>query len=183
MIKMYAGIGARKTPKEILDIMRSTSHFLAYDGFCCNTGAALGADQAFANGAAGAQGGLQLMLPWASYEKDWISSLRTATYRPNIIVLDKHMHTTAFESVKLFHPAPNNLSDVVIKLHARNHMIIEGAKFVVCWTPEGRVTGGTGQALRIAASMGITVYNLGLPATLKAFQEKINDRLADDIPF
>ena len=36
--------------------------------------------------------------------------------------------------------------------------------FVVCWTPGGEVTGGTGQALRIAADpqYNIPVFNLAL---------------------
>ena len=52
------------------------------------------------------------------------------------------------------------------KLHARNWQIMMGhndktpVKFVVCWTPEGLVKGGTAQALRIADDMQIPVYNI-----------------------
>jgi hypothetical protein len=62
-------------------------------------------------------------------------------------------------------------------LHARNtHQILgpnlepaDPARFVICWTPNattdglGRHTGGTGQALRIAATHGINVFNLARP--------------------
>lgn len=33
--------------------------------------------------------------------------------------------------------------------------------FILCWTDGGRVTGGTGQALRMAPDLGIPVINLG----------------------
>lgn len=183
MIKMYAGIGARKTPEDILQIMRSTGRLLAYDGYCCNTGAAKGADQMFAIGAASGQGQVQLMLPWASYEKDWVNGLGGPTYYPDILIINNILNADAFISVNNFHPAPENLSDAVKKLHARNHMIIKGVEFIACWTPGGEVVGGTGQALRIAASMGIPVYNLGIPKTLEAFKQKIAERALGEIPY
>ena len=34
------------------------------------------------------------------------------------------------------------------------------AEFVLCWTADGEASGGTGQALRIAASHGVPVFNL-----------------------
>jgi hypothetical protein len=34
--------------------------------------------------------------------------------------------------------------------------------FIVCWTPYGEVTGGTGQALRIAKANEIAIYNFGV---------------------
>jgi cell division GTPase FtsZ len=55
----------------------------------------------------------------------------------------------------------------VRKLHARNAMIVLGKNlddpvdFIICWTPGGTGSGGTGQALRIARAYGIPVYDLG----------------------
>ena len=40
------------------------------------------------------------------------------------------------------------------------------ADLVVAYTPKGQVTGGTGQALRMAGNLGIPVRNLGDPAVL-----------------
>ncbi len=42
------------------------------------------------------------------------------------------------------------------------------AKMIVAWTPGGQITGGTGQALRMAQSYGIPVRNLGNPQTLQS---------------
>ena len=176
MIKMYAGIGARNTPGEILQVMTNTSHLLAHDGYCCNTGAAKGADQAFAIGAALGKGQVQLMLPWANYEKEWVSVLGGPGFFPDVIIINEVINTDAFMSVEQFHPAPGNLKQAVRKLHARNYMIIKGVQFIVCWTPGGEVVGGTGQALRIAASMNIIIYNLGVPEMLEAFKAKIAAR-------
>ncbi len=55
---------------------------------------------------------------------------------------------------------------------ARNALQIMGpnmdrpADLVVAYTPGGEVVGGTGQALRMAGSLGIPIRNLGDPATL-----------------
>ncbi|MBB6125422.1 DUF736 family protein [Sphingobium subterraneum] len=37
------------------------------------------------------------------------------------------------------------------------------ADFVLCWTADGEASGGTGQAIRIAAAHGVPVYNFQRP--------------------
>lgn len=65
-----------------------------------------------------------------------------------------------------FHPAWDRCSQYAKNLHARNAAIILGkglddpVKFVVCWTKDGKATGGTGQGIRIAESLCIPVFNL-----------------------
>jgi hypothetical protein len=52
------------------------------------------------------------------------------------------------------------------KLMARNcHQVLgqdlkTPVDFIVCWTKNGNINGGTGQALRIAKKLNIPVYNL-----------------------
>ena len=53
---------------------------------------------------------------------------------------------------------------------ARNFFQVFGTKIphrktdlIVCWTPQGKGRGGTGQALRIAKEESIGVVDLGLP--------------------
>ena len=166
----YAGIGSRQTPPEILKIMFDSAVILAQEGYICSTGACIGADQAFANGAVSMNGQIELCLPWASYESGWISTL------PSILVQSKLLlksHVAAYDSVNLFHPAAKKLKQAVVKLHARNYLIIEGSSFVICWTPEGKETGGTRQGIRVAKHLGIPVYNLGNPNTYDAFIKRI----------
>ena len=172
----YAGIGARKTPIHIIEMMRETAVLLAKDGYTCNTGAALGADQAFANGAASVNGHVQLFIPWANYEKEWIANVGGPGFFPDIYVANPVINTAAFNSVNQFHPAPDNLSKAVKALHARNWLILNNTEFVICWTPNGQTTGGTGQAIRIAEYYGKHVYNIGDTGTLAAFEAKIEER-------
>ena len=156
-MKTYAGIGSRETPPKLLALMKIIGIILASKGYILNTGAAKGADQAFANGASIVKGKINIFLPWPTYESEWISTLQQNV---NVTVLDKNKHTAAINSVKL-HPAFNRLSRPVINLHARNYLIIENVDFVICYTPNGETVGGTGQGIRIANSLGKPVLNLG----------------------
>jgi len=169
---IYAGIGSRQTPPDIIKIMHDSAILLAKEGYVCNTGAALGADQAFAQGAVIGGGVVDLKLPWSTYEEKWISSLRVMSTNVITTVLtfdDKD----AYNSVTQLHPAAAALKQAVMKLHARNYLIIQPAKFVICWTPEGKEVGGTGQGIRIANMLGITIYNLGNAETLTAFKQHL----------
>jgi hypothetical protein len=88
------------------------------------------------------------------------------------------------------HPAWERLSPGPRALHARNcHQILgrdlnDPVSFVVCWTPDGATTnpgpstGGTGQALRIAAAHGISVFNLARPEDLERIQKFISPTTA-----
>ena len=57
-------------------------------------------------------------------------------------------------------------------MHTRNVEIILGyeldspVKFLLCWTPGGRETGGTALGIRVARANGVPVYNLAKPAGL-----------------
>ncbi len=116
------------------------------------------------------------MLPWPSYEKEWVAMLSNLPTGNVLVHPITSLHTAAFESVKQFHPNPAALKQSVTKLHARNYMIIENTHFVVCWTPGGELKGGTAQGIRIAESLGIYVYNLGDPTVLAAFEDKLEQR-------
>lgn len=141
---IYAGIGSRQTPQHVLQLMYSMAYMHAVGGATLRSGGARGADSAFAAGARAADGVTEIF--------------RAADARP-----------WTQETVDRFHPAPEKLSPYVRQLHGRNAMIILGefsnqpVDFIVCWTPDGKITGGTGQALRIAKRFGIPVLNLGDP--------------------
>ena len=127
---------------------------MAYSGWVLKTGAALGADQAFARGAADANGLVELCLPWASYEKEWVQTL---SWKSNVklnILSDRD--TEAYASVVKYHPAPDKLTRGAKALHARNFLILRDVSFVIAFTA-GKTTGGTWQGIRIAESLGIQV--------------------------
>lgn len=176
MTQVYAGIGSRKTPAEIITVIKKIAILLALDGKTLSTGAALGADQAFAEGANMAHGKINLHLPWATYEQAWRNTLGNITTS----VLGKN-DSSAFKSVEDYHPAAAKLTQGPKALHARNFNIITKplVDFIVCWTTNGTMTGGTGQALRIADALQIKIYNLGDPATLEAMLGALERRSSE----
>ncbi len=168
----YAGIGSRETPANVLQVMSDIAVLMAIDGHICCTGAALGADQAFANGANRVHGAIELSIPWNTYEFAWSCTLHNV----KSTAYDANVHKAAADSVHKFHPYAAKLKQGAFKLHARNYLIIDGCALVICWTTDGKASGGTGQGIRIAESLGIPVYNLGNAEVLQAFVDRINAR-------
>lgn len=163
--KIYAGIGARATPSEVLRLMTQLAGRMESDGWRLRSGGARGADAAFE---AGVQDPSRraIYLPGASFNQrqagssGYIDSTRLPGWEQ------------ALETVARYHPAPERLSPFARDLMARNAMQVMGpnmdrpADLVVAYTPGGEVVGGTGQALRMAGALGIPIRNLGDPATL-----------------
>lgn len=174
---IYAGVGSRETPDNILKIMTKCAILLAHDGYICSTGAAVGADQAFAEGSNLSKGTTHLHLPWKTYEKEWVSSLQG----DNIFYILNKGDIEAYNSVEMFHPAYDNFCNKpgTVALHARNYNILKKptqVQFIICWTKNGDYIGGTAQAMRIADHFKIPIYNLGKPNILLAFIKKIEQR-------
>ena len=79
------------------------------------------------------------------------------------------LFTVDEEATKLaenYHPAWDSLSPITRLLMIRNGYQVLGknlndpVEFIVCWTPGGKIKGGTGQALRIAKAFNIPVFNM-----------------------
>jgi len=145
-MKIYTGVGSRKTPHQILQVMRRLALKLASDGWICRSGGAAGADSAFAAGAGSS----------------------AEIYRP------EQATPAALSMAASVHPAWSRCHEPARRLHARNCFQVLGlsldapSKFLVCWTPDGAVsgadcsirTGGTGMAIRLAEKHGVPVRNL-----------------------
>lgn len=156
LAKYYTGIGSRETPDDILHFMREVGVVMASAGWILRSGGADGADTAFEIGAwQGRDKPLaQIFLPWKGFNG-------------NLSPLESPAPWT-FPIAQKFHPAWGRLSSGGRLLMARNIHQCLGTNpydpistFLVCWTKGGKIAGGTGQALRIAGSYGIPVYNLG----------------------
>lgn len=168
MRKMYyAGIGSRKTPDDILVLMEQLGNKLREDCMILRSGHAPGADQAFERGAGGAA---QIFLPWATFEQD-VPFSASRDPETSVVVhptIFNSPQSVAFDVAAQVHPAWANLSHGAQNLHARNvHQILGPdlsrampVEFVICWTPEGIVQGGTATAIRLAEKHRIKVYNL-----------------------
>lgn len=144
---VYAGIGSRDTPPNILTVMRFLGASMLQKGFRLRSGGAVGADSAFAEGAA-----------MNGFVANSMVDIFTAA--------DAQKHDEWFAHARQFHPAWRLCSEHAKALHARNSAIVMGATlndpvdFVICWTKTGKATGGTGQGIRIAQAHQIKVFNL-----------------------
>lgn len=155
----YAGIGSRMTPEPILKFMRSAALRLYQDGWTVRTGGAEGADTAIEGGATpfGDYSRCELYLPWAGF----------VHRQPSEVERDQPQQE-AYEIARRYHPAWDRLSRGGRALHARNvHQMLGPdvtkpvpSRFVLCWTPDARGGGGTGQALRIARDLRVPVFDL-----------------------
>lgn len=149
---IYAGIGSRKTPANVLINMQAFASMFAYNGHTLRSGHAQGADTAFEVGH------------------------RAVTFdNMQIFPVTGPIRSTWLDMTAKFHPAWDACGDFAQKAHARNCAIVMGenldnpVNFIICWTPNGGPTGGTGQALRIAAHYKIPVFNMFVDDWLNNF--------------
>lgn len=160
MPNFYAGIGSRETPLGVLQDMAGVAKELAEIGWVLRSGGANGADSAFEEGHMSCEGAPapEIILPWWGYNNS-----------ENGVALDA-LHVaprfTAMREAAKHHVDFDALSPAVKKLHTRNVIIIRGkellspVKFVLCWTKDGRDTGGTGMGIRVARAHNIPVLNM-----------------------
>jgi hypothetical protein len=171
--RAYAGIGSRETPADILPFMCSIACALEARGMKLRSGGADRADEAFGMGAS--IGSREIFTPWASY-----GPRRGAAPPPDAIPLAGSKHEAACMALAAeHHPTwhvpegePGYLTKGARLLHARNgqqalgRALDDPSAFVLCWTKGAAGGGGTGQAIRIARSRDIPVFDLADPKTL-----------------
>lgn len=138
----YAGIGSRKAPVPMLRLAYGIGRMYAIDGYTLRSGGAEGMDRAFERGVDFERGSKEIFTMNNGYD-DW-----------------------AWKVTERFHPAPYKLTRSGFLLHNRNAKIVLGndgddpVDFVICWTQDGGLKGGTAQALRIAQHYDIPIFNL-----------------------
>lgn len=149
----YAGIGSRETPLDIIHLFKKVAYYLSVKKFILRSGGAKGADKAFETGCDNFNGQKEIYLPWPYFEGSG-SIFNEPTKE-------------AYEIAEKFHPYWHNLSQGARKLQARNSHQVLGldlntlSKFIICWTKNGKSSGGTGQAIRIARAYNIPVFDAG----------------------
>jgi hypothetical protein len=164
---LYAGIGSRQTPPAAIELIEASAARLAERGWVLRTGLSAGADQAFYRGACSRGGRVELYLPWPGFEAD----ARLQGEGEGILELPRPS-AGAYELAACFRESWDGLDLRARQLLARDGHQVLGPDlatpvgFVVCWTADGSLdgrgahVGGTGQALRIARSHRIPVFNL-----------------------
>ncbi len=174
----YAGIGSRETPEAILNAFEKLGEKLGEMGFILRSGRAPGADSYFEMGANKIGAETEIYIPWKNFPKDSPLAKNPAIA---LETLDIKQQLKAVESVNRYHPAPERLSQGAMKLMARNYCQLYGraidapiSSFIVCYTKDGKASGGTGQAIRMANDMNIPVLNAhGFEKNPEAFIDKV----------
>ncbi len=151
-------MGSREIPNNITELIKELSERLARREWVLRSGAAEGADTAFEYGCDYAGGEKEIFLPWSNF-----NGSRSQFNEPSEM---------AIHIAEKYHPSWKYLKGWAKKLMARDvHQVLgedcqTPVEFVVCWTLDGsegkttKVTGGTGQAIRLAFDLGIPVFNL-----------------------
>lgn len=183
----YAGIGSRRTPLFVRNQMTNAARQMAQNGWWLRSGYAEGADQAWGLGAAqrAEQTNIDkwtMYLPWAGYNR--------APYGDNRFVVPEF--TDELRTIAAFHHYRwDELSEPVRKLMMRNVAIVLGpdtrqhVDCVLCWTNDGKASGGTGHAMRVARYYNIPVFNLANEEDRKGASAFVydNESVYWDIPW
>jgi len=164
MTKFYAGIGSRATPPSVLLTFARIAKRLEALGYTLRSGGAAGADTGFEMGVQNPKN-KEIYLPWKGFNNS----------QSELFVISEGATIMASQ----FHPRWSALKPAGRKFMARNcyqvlgYNLIEPVDFIVCWTPNGQVTGGTGQALRMAAEFNIPVINFGQEDLLRSPMDEL----------
>lgn len=191
---VYAGIGRRECPEPVIQEIKVLASTLAskYNA-TLRSGAAAGADTAFEYGAIAGNGPREIYLPWSGFNNRYCCK--------QVMHLPQQLEVVERVAAN-YHPAWNRCSPAARKLTARNVLILLGkdpelvplagaegvvfnvqssrpVDFVICWTERGQITGGTGNAIRVAQAYNIPVFNLGIPSD----KQMLYQALSEDVDY
>lgn len=170
----YAGIGSRETPQDVCRKMFTAGRILWEAGLTLRSGGASGADTAFEFGALCAANGQESVDDAAALRKspetNWDRiEIHLPYERFNSHPSPRYGSTKEARHIaSQYHPRWDILSCTGRDFMGRNAYQILGrdlgtpVSFVLCWTPKGKISGGTGQALRHARDLEIPVLNFGI---------------------
>ena len=153
--RAYAGIGSRSITSEEAALLRGLAKRLAEVGYWLYSGNAVGADQAFEEGA-GAKA---------------VAFLPGEEYNPEVgreAIRCKEITSDALRTARELHPKGSKMSPRTWLLMARNVQIVDGipgfppVEFVLCCADPkpGGVAGGSAMAFQVAKRRGIPFINL-----------------------
>ena len=174
--KVYAGVGSRETPQEVLNAMRSCASKLAEGGWTLRSGAAPGADTWFEIGCDDAGGSKEIYLPWASFRG------RTVGHRGAKLPGREALPRLEGLAKKYWDPSKcpwSRLRSSTRSIMTRNVCQVLGehgdepAQAVLYWTPLPE-SGGTTQALRIARAHDIPCIRIGADTTSEKLLAQLN---------
>ena len=156
MALIYAGIGPRDTPDNIVNIMLTLGRNMAERGHTLRSGASGNADIAFERGCDGANGEKEIYLPWPGFGRRH--------------GLDKGIKGWPSRAAQDFaaemHPAWDKCDRDARLFLSRNMNILRGWHFekhcdlLITWQHEGKTSGGTLFTVNVAKALKIPVFDL-----------------------
>lgn len=182
---VITGIGSRETPQEDLEFLTKLGAATEARGWRGRSGGAGGADLAFEKGFKDPRN-IDVIVPWRGFlpmkmnEKqvsDYLGRQRPSSGPGAPVMLSGEKKNEAERIASQFHPAWDKCTSGAKSLHTRNVPQVLGldlrskTDLVVCYTIDGKATGGTGQAMRIAMNEGIPIANLKIPEERKLLEE------------
>lgn len=155
----FAGIGSRAMPEELIPTVEFLTQELIQLGFILRSGGAAGADSFWENAYDKFGGQKEIFLPYKNFNDN-----------PSPLFL-KDVDEDSDEGLiaAKYHPKWNQLPEYAKRFHIRNTSQVLGSnvydnrqwsEFIICWTPEAKMKGGTAQAMRIANGFMIPIFNL-----------------------
>ena len=174
----YAGIGSRETPEDILGLMVAIAKVMQERGYIMRSGAAIGADSAFEAGITD-DSMKEIYLPKKGFEGRFDGILLSgAVYdKAQEMALQNHPNPDALFYDKK--PGGRSKPKFAALAHTRNMAQVLGrnldkkAMVILAYTPDGAASGGTGQAIRVAESLGVPVLNLRRPEIREAVMKHL----------
>ena len=151
-MKFFCGVGSRETPQFIQELFTWIAQELTNSGYILRSGGAPGADMAFEKGASKKQ----IWLPWLGFngnDSSYVYSKELTIDIVQLVINKQHW---------------DRLSEAGKKLHCRNvHQVLGNlidepiSDFVICWTKNAEIVGGTATAIKLANKFDIPVFNFG----------------------
>jgi hypothetical protein len=161
----YTGVGSRSTPSYVLLRIEKIAAYYYSKGWWLRSGGAEGADNAFEVGHY-YHTNKEIYLPYNGFNG------RTED-ECNIITISAE----CFDIAASIHPNWKACSDFAKKAHARNvHQVLgrdlsTPSEFLLCWTQDAKLVGGTRTAIVLATQNNIPVFNLASNSDLSEFKK------------
>lgn len=181
MTQIWTGVGSRKTPKFICDLMY---HYATLQKGIFRSGGAGGPDDYFERGALNCR--RDIFLP----RKNMFGKhgpIYTYTYTDQQWKFAKKiaqdLYPILFPTLLIEQFMTRNVFEVLGVCHSKR--TVNPSDYVICWTPDGcrtikeytyGVTGGTGMAIMVADKFDVPVYNMKRRKTLKQVVGYLRDR-------
>lgn len=168
--RLVTCIGSRDLPEDKGIIIDKLCKFLVNNNCKMRSGGAGGTDRRFQSNFEILGGNKEIYLPWNGFEKLYVDNRDFFLVKSDIC----RPYTLKY------HPNPNALSKYALLLMDRNAHQVLGlnldlpSDFIVAYTENAAIKGGTAQALRMAKDLNIPVVNVGHNLPYEAFEEQIN---------